>query len=72
MTGEDGWSYRVGAGRMVDLLRQARPVPRLVVLNSCSGAAPDIIDLFSGKATALVQGGVSAVTAIQYKRASRA
>lgn len=25
--------------RLVDLLREARPMPRLVVLNSCSGAA---------------------------------
>ena len=47
------------------MLRQARPVPRLVVLNSCSGAATGVTDLFSGTAAALVRGGASAVAAMQ-------
>src|SRR5262249_30504947 len=38
LTGADGRADLVEASRLVDLLRQARPVPRLVVLNSCSGA----------------------------------
>jgi WD40 repeat protein len=67
LTGEDGRADLVEASRLVDLLRQARPVPRLVVLNSCSGAAVGVTDLFSGTAAALVRGGVSAVAAMQYE-----
>ena len=63
----DGRADVVEASRLVDLLRQARPVPRLVVLNSCSGAAAGVTDLFSGTAAALVRGGVSAVAAMQYE-----
>jgi hypothetical protein len=36
LTGEDGRMHLVQASRLVDLLRQAHPVPKLVVLNSCS------------------------------------
>jgi hypothetical protein len=64
---EDGRADLVAAHRLTDLLRQARPMPRLVVLNSCSGAAVGISDLFSGTAAALVRGGVSAVAAMQYE-----
>ena len=64
---EDGRADLVAAHRLVDLLRQARPMPRLVVLNSCSGAAAGTADLFSGTAAALVRGGVSAVAAMQYE-----
>jgi roadblock/LC7 domain-containing protein len=67
LTREDGRADLVGAHRLVDLLRQARPMPRLVVLNSCSGAAAGADDLFSGTAAALVRGGVSAVAAMQYE-----
>jgi hypothetical protein len=66
LEGEDGRVDLVGAHRLVDLLHQARPVPRLVVLNSCSGAATGTADLFSGTAAALTRGGVSAVAAMQY------
>ena len=59
LTREDGRADLVAAHRLVDLLRQARPMPRLVVLNSCSGAAAGVSDLFSGTAAALVRGGVS-------------
>jgi len=59
LTREDGRADLVAAHRLVDLLRQARPMPRLVVLNSCSGAAAGVTDLFSGTAAALVRGGVS-------------
>jgi hypothetical protein len=64
---EDGRADLVAAHRLVDLLRQARPMPRLVVLNSCSGATAGTADLFSGTAAALVRGGVSAVAAMQYE-----
>jgi hypothetical protein len=63
----DGRVDQVEASRLVDLLRQARPMPRLVVLNSCAGAASGPTDLFSGTAAALVRGGVSAVAAMQYE-----
>jgi hypothetical protein len=64
---ENGRADLVAAHRLVDLLRQARPMPRLVVLNSCSGAVEGVSDLFSGTAAALVRGGVSAVAAMQYE-----
>jgi CHAT domain/WD domain, G-beta repeat len=67
LTCEDGRADLVAAHRMVDLLRQARPMPRLVVPNSCSGAAAGVSDLFSGTSAALVRGGVSAVAAMQYE-----
>ena len=67
LTREDGRADLVAAHRLVDLLRQARPMPRLVVLNSCSGAAAGVSDLFSGTAAALVRGGVSAVAAMQFE-----
>jgi WD40 repeat protein len=63
----DGRADIVSASRLVDLLRQARPMPRLVVLNSCAGAATGTGDLFSGTAAALVRGGIPAVTAMQYE-----
>ena len=66
LTGEDGRPDFVEAHRFAALLRRARPMPRLVVLNSCAGAATGSTDLFSGTAAALVRGGVSAVAAMQY------
>lgn len=67
LVGENGRRDIIEAGRLIDLLRQARPMPRLVVLNSCSGAAIGAQDLFSGTAATLVRGGVSAVAAMQYE-----
>jgi WD40 repeat protein len=67
MEREGGWADLVPASRLVDLLRQARPMPRLVVLSSCIGSATGARDQFSRTAAALVRGGVPAVTAIQYK-----
>ncbi len=66
LTREDGRADLVEASRFADLLRQARPMPRLVVLNSCSGAATSVQDLFSGTAAALARGGVAAVAAMQF------
>jgi hypothetical protein len=67
LVGIDGRAHLVEANRLVDLLRQARPMPRLVVLNSCAGAISGPVDLFSGTAAALVRGGVSAVAAMQFE-----
>jgi CHAT domain len=72
LTGEDGRADLVEASRLVDLLRQARPMPRLVLLNSCAGAAVGGAGLFSGTAAALVRGGVGAVAAMQYEISDRA
>lgn len=66
LVGENGRAEWVEADRLVDLLRQARPMPRLVVLNSCHGAAVGAQDPFAGTAAALVRGGVTAVAAMQY------
>ena len=43
------------------------PMPRLVVLSTCCGAATGTSEVFSGTAVALVRGGVSAVLAMQYE-----
>jgi WD40 repeat protein len=67
LTSDTGRAHLIDGNRFVDLLRQARPMPRLVVLNSCSGAASSVTDLFSGTAAALVRGGVTAVAAMQYE-----
>ena len=67
LVAKDGRANRVDGSKFVDLLRQARPMPRLVVLNSCSSATSSATDLFSGTAAALVRGGVSAVAAMQFQ-----
>jgi DivIVA domain-containing protein len=67
LVGDDGRANRVESSRFVDLLRQARPMPRLVVLNSCSSATSSSEDQFSGTAAVLVRGGVSAVAAMQFE-----
>lgn len=66
LTRNDGRADLIEADRLVDLLHEARPMPRLVVLNACSGGATGVNDLFAGTASALVRGGVSAVAAMQY------
>ena len=67
LAGQDGRADWISAHRLTSLLRQGRPMARLVVLNSCSGAVTGATDLFSGTAAALVRGGVSAVVAMQYQ-----
>jgi hypothetical protein len=67
LVGDNGRADLVAGHRLVDLLHQARPMPRLVVLNSCSGAAAGVSDLFSSIAATLVRGGISAVAAMQYE-----
>ncbi|MEX5257858.1 CHAT domain-containing WD40 repeat protein [Kocuria arenosa] len=56
----------VGSSRLMQLLREAEPTPRLVVLNSCASGQAGQEDLFSGTAAALVRGGISAVAAMQF------
>ena len=64
---EDGRADWVEAGRLIDLLNQADPTPRLVVLNSCSSGQAGTQDPLSGTASVLVHGGVSAVAAMQFR-----
>lgn len=66
LTADDGTANLVEASRFADLLRQAKPIPRLVVLNSCQGGAASTSDLFAGTAASLARSGVAAVTAMQY------
>ena len=55
----DGGVDPVASPRLVSLLRLSKPMmPRLVVLNSCSGAEIGPNDLFSSTAAALIRGGV--------------
>ena len=63
---------RIPADSVVDLLREAQPMPRLVVLNACESSTSSQSDLFSGVAAALVRGGVSAVTAMQFEISDQA
>ncbi len=64
--GADGRADLVDAGRLADLLGEAQPTPRLVVLNSCSSGRSGMNDLFSGTAAALAHRGISAVAAMQF------
>jgi len=67
LVGENGRANNVEASRFADLLKEARPVPQLVVLNSCSGAASGASDLFAGTASSLVRSGITAVAAMQFE-----
>jgi hypothetical protein len=67
LAGQDGRADRVEASRLANLLREADPIPRLVVLNSCSSGETGGSDLFSGTAAMLVHRGVSAVAAMQFR-----
>ena len=66
LVGGDGRADLVEAGRLADLLGEAQPTPRLVVLNSCSSGQSGAQDLFSGTAAALARSGISAVAAMQF------
>jgi tetratricopeptide (TPR) repeat protein len=66
LVGADGRADLVEASRLADLLGEAEPKPRLVVLNSCSSGESGVQDLFSGTAAALVRSGISAVAAMQF------
>jgi len=64
---EQAWAQRVSANNFVELLREAQPMPRLVVLNACESSSASRTDVFSSSAATLVRGGVSAVTAMQFE-----
>ena len=64
--GRDGRADNVPATALADLLDEAEPTPRLVVLNSCQSGAGGTIDLFSGTAAALAHSGIHAVAAMQF------
>jgi CHAT domain/WD domain, G-beta repeat len=66
LAGTDDRAGLVRASQLAALLRQVRAMPRLVVLNTSSGAATGTGDPFSGTAAALARDGVSAVLAMQY------
>jgi CHAT domain len=66
LTCEDGSADPVQASSFAGLLRQARPMPPLIVLNSCRSASSSTGDLFPGIAAALTRSGVPAVAAMQY------
>ncbi len=66
LVGPNGRADMIEANRLADLLGEARPTPRLVVLNSCSSGQTGSNDLFSGTAAALVRSGISAVAAMQF------
>lgn len=66
LVGADGRADPVQASRLADLLGEAQPTPRLVVLNSCSSGETGTQDLFSATAAALVHSGISAVAAMQF------
>jgi CHAT domain len=66
LVGTDGRADFVTAGALADLLAEADPVPRLVVLNSCESGTSGTSDLFSGTAAALVHNGMHAVAAMQF------
>jgi hypothetical protein len=63
---EQGRVHRVTSDRFVELLREAQPMPRLVVLNACESSTSGSANMFAGTAATLVRGGVSAVTAMQF------
>ena len=66
LVGADGRADMIEASRLADLLGEAQPTPRLVVLNSCSSGQAGANDLFSGTAAALARSGISAVAAMQF------
>lgn len=66
LVGSDGRADFVTATSLTDLLQEASPTPRLVVLNACQSGAASTTDLFSGTAAALAHSGIHAVAAMQF------
>src|SRR5215470_112051 len=63
---EAGRANLVSSARFARLLHACRPVPRLVVLNSCQSGEAAADDLLSSTAAALVHSGISAAVAMQF------
>jgi tetratricopeptide (TPR) repeat protein len=61
-----GRANLVSSARFARLLHACRPVPRLVVLNSCQSGEAGADDLLSSTAAALVHSGISAAVAMQF------
>ena len=61
-----GQTSLVSSARFARLLHSCRPVPRLVVLNSCQSGEAAADDLLSSTAAALVHSGISAAVAMQF------
>ena len=61
-----GRSSAVTARRFAHLLGASRPVPRLIVLNSCQSGEASANDLLSSTAAELVRSGTSAAVAMQF------
>ena len=72
LVGDDGRADFVSASSLADLLHEASPTPRLVVLNSCESGASSSDDPFSGTAAALARSGIQSVAAMQFTISDRA
>ncbi|MFI1709315.1 CHAT domain-containing protein [Streptomyces griseoruber] len=72
LVADDNSAHMVQASRLADLLGEANPAPRLMVLNSCASAQGGADDGFSSVGAALVRGGISAVAAMQFAVSDRA
>ncbi len=72
LVGSDGRADFVNASSLADLLHEASPTPRLVVLNSCESGASSSDDPFSGTAAALARSGIQSVAAMQFTISDRA
>ena len=72
LVGADGRADYVNASSLADLLHEASPTPRLVVLNSCESGASSSDDPFSGTAAALARSGIQSVAAMQFTISDRA
>ena len=66
MESEDGRGYPVSGQLLGMHLHEHRPL-RLAVLNACEGARGSVTDAFGGTAQSLVQQGIPAVVAMQFK-----
>jgi hypothetical protein len=66
MEDEDGKGYPVSGQLLGMHLHEHRPL-RLAVLNACEGARSSLTDAFGGTAQSLVQQGIPAVLAMQFK-----
>ncbi|WP_157878309.1 CHAT domain-containing protein [Streptomyces torulosus] len=67
LVGENGGAEKAEASRLADLvLTEAKPNPRLMVLNSCASAQGGGCDKFASVGSLLVDRGISAVAAMQF------
>ena len=69
---DEGRAHRVRTEALVDLFLEAKPMPRLVVLNACETSATGSTDMFAAVASSLVRAGVHAVAAMQFEISDKA